>query len=104
MLELIENRATQVEGKIGTQDIVILTLSTCMWCKKCKRYLQEHNLKYRYIDLDKIEPSEKSEILSYLRNNYSERISYPFMLYDNDQHIIGYDPKKYEQMLKMEGV
>ncbi|MHA2039234.1 MAG: glutaredoxin family protein [Promethearchaeota archaeon] len=96
---LIEKLAKEVEGEKGLEDnIIIFTLSTCMWCKKCKRFLDDRNLKYKYIDIDKIERSDKSKILEYLRSKYSARISYPFLVCEKG-HVVGYNPNQYEELL-----
>ena len=98
--EIIEKLAQEVDGQNGDKDkILIFTLSTCMWCKKCKRFLGEKNMKYRYIDVDKIDPKDKAIILDYLRSNYQERISYPFLTCESG-HVVGYDPNKYMELLK----
>ena len=100
--ELIETLSTKVEGKEKSQEIQIFTLSTCMWCKKCKRFLQEKDVEYNYIDMDKIQYAHKKQILDFLSITYKERISYPFVICDG-KAIVGYDPKKYEEMLKSGG-
>ncbi|MBN1802672.1 MAG: glutaredoxin family protein [Candidatus Lokiarchaeota archaeon] len=101
--DLKEQYAQNVEGENGVnEDIFIYTLSTCMWCKKCKRYLDENNIKYSYIDVDTIDPNDKARILEYLRTNYQERISYPFLTCSKG-HVVGYDPNKYEDLLKEGG-
>jgi len=102
MLEKVDKLAKTIEGSKDKREITIFTLSTCMWCKKCKRWLAEHDVKYRYIDLDKLDFKDKAEILDFLRANYSQRISYPFMIYDNE-YVIGYDPNKYEELINGEG-
>jgi glutaredoxin len=98
--ELIEKLAIEVEGVKDKREIIIFTLSTCMWCKKCKRWLKERDVKYRYIDLDQIPYSQKSEILDYLKDNYHTRVSYPFVLCDKKDIVVGYDPNKYEELMK----
>ena len=101
--ELINNLAVEVKGSKDKRDIILFTLSTCMWCKKCKRWLDERDIKYRYVDVDKIQYSQKSQILEYLKENFNSRVSYPFMVCDED-HVVGYDPGKYEELMKeMEG-
>ncbi|KKL61472.1 hypothetical protein LCGC14_2194980 [marine sediment metagenome] len=61
--EMIENLSQEVEGEKGIEEnILIFTLSTCMWCKKCKSFLNERKMKYRYIELDKIDPKDKAKI------------------------------------------
>ncbi len=100
--ELIEKYATEIDGKNGNgENILVITLSTCMWCKKCKRFLDEQEVKYKYIDVDKIDPGDKAKILDYLKENYQERVSYPFLVCESG-HVVGYDLKKYRSLLKME--
>ena len=98
--EFISELFQEVKGKNDKQDVSIFTLSTCMWCKKCKRYLNEREIKYKYIDVDQITPDQKSKILQYLRENYKpDRISYPFLICD-DKFVVGQDPNKYEELMK----
>jgi len=97
--EFIEKLIQNVGGENDSQEWTIFTLSTCMWCKKCKTFLNDRGIKYRYIDVDKIDPSEKSKVLAYLRENYKpERISYPFVVCD-DKFVVGYNPNKYEELI-----
>jgi glutaredoxin len=97
---LIESLAKEVEGEKGAeQNIIVFTLSTCMWCKKCKRFLDDRKLKYGYIDIDKIDREDKSKILDYLKTKNRPRISYPFLLCKKG-HVVGYNPNKYEELLE----
>ena len=63
--EFIEKFVQEVNGENSAHDITIFTLSTCMWCKKCKTFLNDKGIKYRYVDVDKIESSDKSQILRF---------------------------------------
>ena len=101
--EFIERLTQEVKGEKDTHDVTIFTLSTCMWCKKCKTFLSDRGIKYRYIDIDRIDISEKSQILQFLRETYKpERISYPFVVWDDD-FVVGYNPGKYEELIKLGG-
>ena len=101
--EFIEKLTQSVVGENDSQEWTIFTLSTCMWCKKCKQYLKDKNIKYRYVDIDKIDPSEKLEVLKYLRENFKpDRISYPFVVCD-DKFVVGYDPTKLDKLINQGG-
>ncbi|MFX1316746.1 MAG: glutaredoxin family protein [Promethearchaeota archaeon] len=99
MSEIIENLVKTVKGSNKNRDITILTLSTCMWCKKCKAWLKDRDVQYKYIDIDKIDFEDKTKILEYLRETYQSRISYPFMICDSE-FVVGYNPNKYEELMK----
>ncbi|MFW9773007.1 MAG: glutaredoxin family protein [Candidatus Heimdallarchaeota archaeon] len=98
--EFISKFFKDVEGKKDTHDVSIFTISTCQWCKKCKAYLNDRNIKYKYIDIDQISYQDKAKILEFLRENYKpDRIAYPFLVCDN-KFVVGYDPNKYEEIMK----
>ncbi|MFX0060069.1 MAG: glutaredoxin family protein [Candidatus Heimdallarchaeota archaeon] len=98
--DFITKHFQEVGGKNDKQDVSIFTLSTCMWCKKCKSFLNDRDIKYKYIDVDKLTTEEKSEILNWLRENYKpDRIAYPFLVCD-DKFVVGYNPNKYEELMK----
>jgi len=93
----------EVDGKKDKQDISIFALSTCGWCARCKNWLKDRDIKYKYIDVDSITSEQKSKILEYLRENYKpDRIAYPFLVCD-DKFVVGYDPNKYEELIKEGG-
>ena len=100
--ELINKFAKLVKGKNDNKDILIFTLSTCLWCKKCKSYLNERDVQYRYIDVDQIPYDQKATIMNYLSNKYDTRVSYPFLICDGEI-AVGYDPYKYDQMINTGG-
>ncbi|MBY9006538.1 MAG: glutaredoxin family protein [Candidatus Lokiarchaeota archaeon] len=95
--DFVEQIVKHVEGKNDKNNILAFTLSTCQWCKKCKRYLDNKEIKYRYVDVDQINSENKGQILEFLKENYETRISYPFIICD-DKFIVGFDPKKYDEM------
>jgi len=90
-------RGTHVEGKnIG--HIVAYTLSTCVWCKKMKRLLNELGIEYDYIDVDLLEGDEKEQARKeVLRWNHAG--SFPTIVIDNKKSINGYEPEKVKELL-----
>lgn len=101
--EFIEKLFQEVEGEKKSQEVSVFSLSTCQWCKRCKNYLNDKDIKYRYIDVDKVDPNEKSKILTYLKDNYKpERMSYPFLVCD-DKFVVGYNPSQYEELMNQGG-
>ncbi len=96
--DLIKSLAKLKKGGDDRFDVIAFTLSTCQWCKKCKKWLKENGIQYRYIDVDQIEPSEKAKIINFLRENFQNRISYPFLVIDNNEAIVGYSPNKYDEV------
>jgi glutaredoxin-like protein NrdH len=40
----------------------LYTLSTCIHCSAAKRFLKEHGIDYDYVDVDKLDGSERDEV------------------------------------------
>ena len=79
---------TEVDGRnIG--DIKIYALSTCGWCKKTKTFFNDNNIKYAYIDVDRVDPREAEDVRrQQLKHNPAG--SFPTIVVDG-ACIVGYD-------------
>ncbi|UCF69688.1 MAG: glutaredoxin family protein [candidate division WOR-3 bacterium] len=86
-----------VEGR-KKGNIMLYALSTCVWCKKTKRLLNTLNIAYDYIDVDLVGGDESEKIKeTVLKWNPSG--SYPTIVVDEQQSIVGYDPEKIKEVL-----
>ena len=41
---------------------MLYTLSTCVHCQAAKRFLKEHGIEYDYIEVDKLDGSERDKV------------------------------------------
>jgi glutaredoxin-like protein NrdH len=60
---------TKVPGINNQHKVVMYAISTCGWCKRAKRTLNDMNVEYEYIDIDLCSPEEKEEV----RDDISKR-------------------------------
>jgi len=89
-----------VQGSNHAKDIFIFAISTCQWCKKCKRWLKGRDYRYRYVDVDKIPIDEKRKIKDHLKKIFDvKRVSFPFVVVDSVHYVSGYDPDKLEELV-----
>lgn len=86
-----------VEGE-NKGNVLLYAISTCGWCKKTKKLLQELNVAYDYIDVDLLDKGEKEEIKDEVRQCNS-KVSYP-TLKINDECIIGFKEQKIRGAIK----
>lgn len=77
--------------------IKIYTLSTCMWCKKTKKYFSEQAHPYECVDYDLAPESQQAEIEKMIREKGGE-VAFPCVLIDEEM-VIGWNPDKYDQLL-----
>jgi glutaredoxin-like protein NrdH len=86
-----------VEGK-NKGSVTLYALSTCVWCKKTKRLLNGLNIAYDYIDVDLLDADEKDRIKEIILK-WNPSGSYPTIVIDGRESIIGYDPDKIQEVL-----
>ncbi|HAE62075.1 MAG TPA: glutaredoxin family protein [Eubacteriaceae bacterium] len=83
-------KKVHVEGK-DKGYILLYALSTCVWCKRTKKLLDKLEVAYDYIDVDKEEKEERAR-LEELIEKHNPAVSFPTILIDEDECIIGYKP------------
>lgn len=80
--------------------ISMYTLSTCPWCRKTKKFFKDRNIPFDFIDYDLAGETEQNRIASDMIK-YTGHIAFPLVKI-GDQVIIGYNPERYEQLLRSE--
>ena len=86
-----------IEGKKKGK-VMLYALSTCVWCKKTKRLLNQIAIAYDYIDVDLLDSTEREKVKeTVLRWNPSG--SYPTIVIDDNESIVGFDPEKIKEVL-----
>jgi len=86
-----------VEG-IDRGHVLLYALSTCVWCKKTKRLLNELGVEYYYIDVDLLEGDDKKRIENDL-SKWNARRSYPTIVVHNKKAIISFDEDEIREAL-----
>ena len=71
-------KINHIEGN-KKDNVILYTLSTCVWCKKTKKYLNELGIEYSYIDVDLLEADEKEEVLKKIKKFVSAN-SFPITI------------------------
>jgi len=93
-------RFEKVPGKKSNHHVKIYTLSTCGWCKKTKDLLKSLDIRYEYLDVDKLVGEEKNDAVEELKK-YNPRCSFPTMVVDEGKHvIIGYNDDQIREVLR----
>jgi glutaredoxin len=74
-------------------EVILYALSTCIWCGKTKKLLNELNVKYQYIDVDLLDFDEQQEALKELKK-FNPNSGFPTMIINNKDCIIGFSENK----------
>ncbi|KPK73332.1 glutaredoxin [candidate division WOR_3 bacterium SM23_60] len=85
-----------VEGQNKGQ-VIAFTLSTCVWCKRTKKLLNELGIEYYYIDVDLLEGEAQKKVKDEVRR-WNPRGSYPTIVINNEKCITGYDVEEIKRV------
>ncbi|MDP2866840.1 MAG: glutaredoxin family protein [Elusimicrobiota bacterium] len=78
--------------------VTIYALSTCLWCKKTKKYFEEHGVPFEALDYDKQDDKKQAEMMKEMRVAGCSG-SFPFLKVGN-ACIQGYDPEEFQKLLE----
>jgi glutaredoxin-like protein NrdH len=75
-------------------------ISTCGWCKKTKRLLDDNNVDYEYEYVDLLSGSEKARALDEV-SQYNPRKSFPTVVVSNGQTevVVGFKETRLREVL-----
>lgn len=77
--------------------IMMFALSTCGWCKKTKRLLNELGVEYHYTDVDLLEGKKREEAMEEMER-WNPKFTFPTLVVKN-KCIIGYDEEKIKEAI-----
>jgi glutaredoxin-like protein NrdH len=86
-----------VPGSRKDRKVFVWALSTCMWCKKAKKFLEDSSVDYTYEFVDLLEEDERDKVLSEIEK-HNPATSFPTILIDG-KCIVGFDEKKLKEAL-----
>ncbi|HAV41211.1 MAG TPA: glutaredoxin family protein [Acidobacteria bacterium] len=88
----------QVEGRKAGK-LMLYAISTCPWCQKTKTLLNELGVEYSYIDVDLV-PEEEEDKIRREVERWNDRLSFPTLVIDDEEVIIGFQEERIRQVLK----
>ncbi|MFH0889457.1 MAG: glutaredoxin family protein [Planctomycetota bacterium] len=77
-----------VEGN-QKRDVRLYALSTCVWCRKTKDFLNKMSIDYYYIDVDGLQGKERQEVVNDIMR-FNPQCSFPTMVVNKTKAIVGY--------------
>ena len=77
--------------------IVLYALSTCPWCKKTKKLLEELGVDYYFDDVDLMTDAEKKDAMVVIQK-WNPSMSFPTIIIDNASSIVGFQENKLKEM------
>jgi len=89
---------SKVAGKNNKHKVFVYALSTCVWCKLTKQYLNESSVEYEYVDVDLLNDEDKMKVHQIIISK-GGMISYPTTIVDDKVLITGFRKDKLKEVL-----
>jgi glutaredoxin-like protein NrdH len=80
---------SKVQGEKKHHKVVLYALSTCVWCKMTKKYLQDSGVEYDYVDIDLCTEEDKLKIRQEIQSKGGP-LSYPTTIIDDKVVVTGF--------------
>ncbi|HBB67543.1 MAG: NrdH-redoxin [Elusimicrobia bacterium GWA2_56_46] len=77
--------------------IKIYALSTCLWCKRTKKFFEDRKISFEAVDYDKADEAEQERIMAEMRGKGGGG-SFPYVCI-GEEVVQGYDPDEFERLL-----
>ena len=90
-------KMTRVPG-LNKGKIVLYALSTCGWCAKTKKFLNEAGVAYSYIDVDLLSERDSDDVARAIER-WNPKISFPTIVINDEDAIVGYNPDSMREMI-----
>ena len=79
--------------------VMLYALSTCGWCKKAKAFLDEHQVVYKYVYVDKLEGEARDRVMAEVRR-WNSHLSFPTIVIDEGKTVIvGFQEDRLREVL-----
>lgn len=95
-----EMNTTKVPGRIRKNKILLYTLSTCAWCKMAKRFLENKNIEYEYIDVDLCSTEDSEKIEKDILDK-GGKLSYPVIIINDKNLMNGFYEDRLREALQI---
>jgi glutaredoxin-like protein NrdH len=89
---------SKVPGKQNKHRVVLYALSTCVWCKMTKQFLQDSDVEFEYINVDLCEEDEKQKIRQHIQSKGGS-LTYPTTIVDDSVVITGFRKDQLKEAL-----
>ncbi len=91
---------SKVEGNRKDRKVFLYALSTCGWCKKTKQMLNENDVQYEYLDVDKCTSEERKEAISDIKSR-NVPLGFPILIIDDEKVISGFKESAIKEALEI---
>lgn len=79
--------------------VMLYALSTCVWCRRTKKLLNELGVEYDYTDVDLLGGAGREAVMETVKK-YNPSRSFPTIVIDDKKAILGFNEEEIREALK----
>jgi glutaredoxin len=87
-----------VSGQRNEHQIVFYGLSTCIWCKRTRQFLEGEGVAFDFVYVDLLQGQERNDAIDKVRQ-YNPAKSFPTVVIDGTQCVVGYKKEELKEAL-----
>ena len=84
---------------INKGDVMLFALSTCVWCGKTKKLLDDMGVEYTYEYVDLLAGEERAAVVKEI-TVWNPACSFPTLVINGEKCIVGFKEEEIRQALK----
>ncbi len=87
-----------IDGEHSEHKVMLYALSTCIWCRKTRKLLEDEQVTFDYLYVDLTSGDERKNAQEAMRK-WNPAMSFPTLVIDDEECIVGYKPDKIKGQL-----
>ncbi len=87
-----------IQGTHDQHQTIFYGLSTCVWCKRTRKFLEDQAIEFDYVYIDKLKGQEREEAIEQVRC-WNTAVSFPTVVIGDNTCVVGYKPEKLKEAL-----
>ena len=87
-----------VQGAHNEHNVLFYGLSTCVWCKRTRQFLEEMDVQFEYFYVDLLQGDERTAAIAEVRR-WNQAGSFPTVIVDDARAVVGFRKDDLTQVL-----
>ena len=87
-----------ITGSHNEHQTVFYGLSTCIWCRRTRQFLEDQRVAFDYVYVDLLKGQEREEAVEQVRR-WNSAVSFPTVVVDDAKCVIGYKQQDIKEAL-----
>jgi glutaredoxin len=87
-----------VSGSHDRHQVTFYGLSTCIWCRKTRKLLEELGVTFDFVYVDLLQGEERDKAKEAVQE-WNSAVSFPTIVIDSATSVVGYKPEKLKEAL-----